>query len=338
MDARDELGAFAPAHGALEPAIAVAIGASGLSVILAGLYPVLDAADIEANWMAPAGLATAGAAVLAALVGVFRAEERGRWGRALGKPVILASVGAGLFVYLYGAIHGGSIRLDNLADWVDPTVLRAVAPDLARGAVNTLKAAATAEVLAIIVGLVIATLSLSPRKLARRTAVAYVDVVRGLPLVMLALLIYYATPSIGITLGPFVGLVVILTVNASAYIAEIFRAGIQSVPRGQMDAARSLGMPHASAMLHIVIPQAVRSVIPPLVSEFIALVKDTALVIFVIGFTATTRDISGAARQTSASTFSIAPLFGAAVMYLLITIPTARIVGRVERRLRVGLA
>ena len=186
--------------------------------------------------------------------------------------------------------------------------------------------------------MIVATFALSPRKSMRYPAVAYVDLIRGLPLVVLAFLVHFGLPNLGITLGDFVSPVVILTINASAYCAEIFRAGIQSLPKGQTDAARSLGMPESTTMLFVVIPQAVRSVIPPLVSEFIALIKDTAVVIAIIGFTDASRDLFGAARAAASSTFSPTPYVSAAIVYLIVTVPLARIVGKLERRVRARLA
>jgi ABC-type amino acid transport system permease subunit len=159
-----------------------------------------------------------------------------------------------------------------------------------------------------------------------------VDVIRGLPLLMLLLLLYFGLTYVGVTLNVFVASVLGLTINSSAYVAEIFRAGIQSIERGQMDAARSLGMPHGTAMLFVVIPQAVRRVIPPLTNEFIALVKDTSLV-SILGSTVATRELLQAARQSVATTFSPTPFMAASILYLAVTLPLIRLVTRLERRM-----
>jgi polar amino acid transport system permease protein len=175
-------------------------------------------------------------------------------------------------------------------------------------------------------------MEISSRRWLRLPAVAYVDIVRGLPLLMLLLLIHFGLPFLGITLPTIVSAVAALTINASAYIAEIFRAGIQSIERGQMDAARSLGMPYLTGMLFIVIPQAVRRVIPPLTSEFIALVKDTSLV-SIIGATVASRELLQAARSSASSTFSPTPFMAASIVYLAITLPLTRVVNWLERRI-----
>jgi polar amino acid transport system permease protein len=125
---------------------------------------------------------------------------------------------------------------------------------------------------------------------------------------------------------------VALAMNSSAYVAEIFRAGIQAVDKGQMDAARSLGMPHATAMVQVVIPQAFRKVIPPLTNEFVALVKDTSLLI-IIGATVSQRELLTAARQLSSVTFSATPFMTASIAYLVITLPLIQVVRRLERGL-----
>ncbi|MEO7803417.1 MAG: amino acid ABC transporter permease, partial [Actinomycetota bacterium] len=123
-----------------------------------------------------------------------------------------------------------------------------------------------------------------------------------------------------------------LTLNSAAYVAEIFRAGIQSVDRGQTEAARSLGMPHATTMIYVVIPQAVRRVIPPLMNEFIALLKDSSLVA-VLGATIAERELLKVARDGAAAFVSATPYVMASISYLLMTIPLTALVGRLEKRL-----
>ncbi len=114
-----------------------------------------------------------------------------------------------------------------------------------------------------------------------------------------------------------------LTITYGAYMAEVYRAGLESVPRGQMEAARSLGMSHGGAMRHVVVPQAVRKVIPPLLNDFIALMKDTALV-SAIGFVEVVR----AGTDVQIKTFNSSGLMLGAILFLLITIPLARLVDR----------
>jgi len=209
--------------------------------------------------------------------------------------------------------------------------MSAIWRDILKAALNTLKYAVTAQAFAIVFGLFVAMMTLSKRRRFRIPANTFVDVVRGLPLLMLMLLMYFGPTYVGIS-ATFASGVAALAVNSSAYVAEIFRAGIQAVDKGQMDAARSLGMPYATAMVQVVIPQAFRKVIPPLTNEFVALVKDTSLLV-IIGATVSQRELLGAARQLSASTFSATPFMTASIGFLVITLPLIQIVRRLEQRL-----
>lgn len=173
---------------------------------------------------------------------------------------------------------------------------------------------------------------------ARTVAVVYIDVWRGLPLLLVILLFYLSFPYLDVPvlsgLSGFQTGVLALAVVYSAYMAEILRAGIESVERGQIEAARSLGMTHVQSMRRVVLPQAVRRVLPPLMNEFIILSKDTSLV----GVIAVNEVVS-VARNTQAVTFNSSALTVAAVYYLVFTLPLIRIVdgyiGR-ERRRRGG--
>lgn len=335
------LGPFAPEQGPRSAAAVAAVATGATAVAAASLRVALDRAapGTSHRGLGTLALALAVLGMGSALVGLFAVATRGRRGRGLVGAGLALNVAGGLAAFLYGAAHDGSLRPGRFADaYLDVALMRLIAGDLARGMINTIKLAGVSEVLAIVVGLVVATFYLSIRRWLHAPAVTYVDVVRGLPLIVLTSLIFGGLPKLGVTLDPFVAAVLALTINASAYIAEIFRAGIQSLARGQMDAARSLGMPYGTGMLYVVIPQAVRAVIPPLMSEFIALVKDTAIVLAIIGFTVRSADLFGSARTAAASTFSPTPYIAAAIGYLIITVPLARLVGRLEKRLRAGLA
>lgn len=329
MSALSTLGPFAPATGRplLSTRLAVALAmATGIATVarISEFKPLGDQAVLL-------GLL----ALSASLVARYQTQARSQAGlREATVASVVAVVGI-VVAFLVGAQQAGTLRLDRFAAaYLDADILNALPAALARGLRNTLVAAALAEILAIAVGLVVATLALSPRKRVRYPAVVYTDVVRGLPLLVLTSLVFFGSTKIGLRLGPFQAIVVSLAINASAYCAEIFRAGIQAVPTGQMEAARSLGMPHILAMQHVVIPQAVRQVIPPLVSEFIALIKDTAIVFSIVGFTVKGADVFGVARTAAASTFSPTPYLAAAVTYLIFTVPLARFVGRLEHRMR----
>src|SRR5436190_23582705 len=130
--------------------------------------------------------------------------------------------------------------------------------------------------------------------------------------------------------------IIIFSMNTGAYAAEVFRAGIQSIERGQIEAARSLGMSYLQAMRYAIVPQAVRRVIPPLLNEFVILIKDTSLV-FVLGLTLQQLELYGMARAGYSSTFNATFFVAAAAGYLAATLPLIGAVNAVERRLRSGL-
>lgn len=159
---------------------------------------------------------------------------------------------------------------------------------------------------------------------------AYVEGLRGTPLLVQIIFIYYALPQLlGVDLAPMLAAVLALTLNSSAYVAEIFRAGIASVDPGQSEAARALGMSQAQAMRHVILPQAVRNVLPPLTNEGIALLKDSSLV-SIIGMAELTRAGQELASQLAAP-LAIWP--AVALFYLLATLPLTRLSAALERRL-----
>jgi len=194
-------------------------------------------------------------------------------------------------------------------------------------------------------GLVLAVLRQLPgRALApvRWLTIAYIDVFRGIPLLLLVLIIFGSfgaltvqgviPESIGIPRwfglpDPFWYGVLAITITYGAYMAEVYRAGIEAVPAGQVEAARSLGMSHGQAMRFVIVPQAVRKVIPPLLNDFIALMKDTSL-ISVIGLI----EVVQAGRDIQAETFNSSALTLGAIFFLLVTIPLARLVDRLIAR------
>jgi polar amino acid transport system permease protein len=205
----------------------------------------------------------------------------------------------------------------------------------------TVKLSVISGVLSLLWGLVLARLRQLPgRALApvRFLAIAYIDAFRGIPLLLVLLLLsgflsaaqfegvipeWLGLPTWFGETSPFWWGVMGLTITYGAYMAEVYRAGIEAVPRGQMEAARSLGMSHGQAMRFVIVPQAVRTVIPPLLNDFIALMKDTSLVgilgaleVVQVGFDVQTEQITGSA------------LVLGAILFLIITIPLARAVDR----------
>jgi polar amino acid transport system permease protein len=202
---------------------------------------------------------------------------------------------------------------------------------LLRGLVVTLELAFVSEACILVLGLIIALFRISRIGVFRFLAALYIDIIRGMPLLLQIIIIYFGLTYLGLNLSRFVAGVVALTVCYAAYEAEIFRAGIESIHKGQMEAARSLGMTYLQSMRFVVLPQAVRRVIPPLSNEFIALLKDTALV-SVIGL----GEMMLRARELMGTKASVTPLMVAAFFYLMITIPLMRLVQYTEKRLSKG--
>lgn len=245
-------------------------------------------------------------------------------------------------VALYALFGLAVVAVATVADWdriqtsfADVELARRMFPDvLTIAAKNTILYTAAAYSFGAVLGLVLALMKLSTIGPYRWLGTFYVEIFRGLPALLTIFLIAFGLPlALGIRI-PFgvLGRVTLgLGLVAAAYIAEIFRAGIQAVPKGQMEAARSLGMSQGRAMATIVIPQAIRIVIPPLTNELVLLIKDTSL-IFVIGTTPVTKELTKFGRDIMAETFNATPLIVVGLVYLAITIPLTRLVAQLEKR------
>jgi polar amino acid transport system permease protein len=189
------------------------------------------------------------------------------------------------------------------------------------------------EAAVLIVGLLIALLRTSRAPALfplRLLGTVYVDLFRGVPSILLIFLIGFGVPALrlsGLPTDPIVLGAIALTLAYSAYVAEVYRAGIHSVHRGQRDAALAIGLTDAQAMRHVILPQAVRRVAQPLLNDFVALQKEVAL-ISIIGPLEAFR----IAQIVEAETFNYTPLIAAAVLYLCVTVPLARVVDRMGGR------
>lgn len=196
--------------------------------------------------------------------------------------------------------------------------------------------------LALIWGLILATLRQLPGKglmPVRFVTIAYIDVFRGVPLLLLILLIYGGIPSLdflpeSLRHPEFLGKkdnfwfgVLAITITYGAYMAEVYRSGIESVPGGQMEAARSLGMSHGQAMRSVILPQAVRKVFAPLLNDFIALTKDTTLVSVIA-----LNEVVLVGNDIQSETFNSSALTLGALMFLVLTLPLARLVDKLIAR------
>ena len=202
-------------------------------------------------------------------------------------------------------------------------------PLLLAGAGVTIEITAIAVGLGFVFGLITSVCRLSGVKILNILAVCYVNIIRGTPLLVQIFLIYFALPMIiGERINPFVAAVAACAVYSGAYVAEIFRAGIQSVDKGQMEAGRSLGLSWMQTMRYIILPQAFKHVIPPLGNEFISMTKETSLV-SVIGFEELTRRGQLIIAKTYGS-FEI--WLTVAFIYLVMTFTIAQLVSYLERR------
>lgn len=202
-------------------------------------------------------------------------------------------------------------------------------PLLLVGAGVTIKITALSVALGVVIGLFVGIARISRIRILRILAAIYVDFFRGTPLLVQIFLVYFALPVItGQRVDPFVAAIGSCGINSGAYVAEIFRAGIQSIDKGQMEAGRSLGMTWVQTMRYIIVPQAFKRVIPPLGNEFIALLKDSSLV-SVIGFEELTRR----GQLIIAKTYgSLEIWLSVAVIYLAMTLTISQFVAYLERR------
>ena len=204
-------------------------------------------------------------------------------------------------------------------------------PLLLLGAGVTIKITAISVMLGVIIGMFMGISRICNVKIIRIIAAVYVDFIRGTPLLMQIFLVYFALPIIsGQRIDPYIAAISACGINSGAYVAEIFRAGIQAIDVGQMEAGRSLGMSWAQTMRYIIIPQAFKQVIPPLGNEFIALLKDSSLV-SVIGFEELTRRGQLIIAQTYGS---LEIWTSVAIIYLAMTLTISRFVAYLERRFR----
>jgi polar amino acid transport system permease protein len=187
-----------------------------------------------------------------------------------------------------------------------------------------------------VLGLSLALLRLSSIRAYRWFAACFIEIFRGLPALLTIILVGFITPiALGISFPKILGVstsgIVALALVAGAYLAETIRAGIEAVPKGQVEAARSLGMTHTQTLRLIVVPQAFKIVIPPLTNELVLLLKDTSL-LAVLGVTAEQREITKFARDAANQGFNATPLIVAGLAYLVITIPLTRLVAVLEKR------
>jgi polar amino acid transport system permease protein len=204
-------------------------------------------------------------------------------------------------------------------------------PSLLQGAVITIAVSLLAFALALLFGLVFGIARMSRVAPVRGAAACYIQFIRGTPLLLQLFFIYYVLPYVGIVLTPFVSGVLGLTMNYAAYMAEVFRSGIQAIPKGQWEAGSSVGMSRALLMRRIILPQAIRIIVPALGNFFVSIFKDSALVSVI-----TLRDLMFSGQLLASATYKHFEIFTmVAVIYFLISYPTAKLVEWVEAKIDV---
>lgn len=240
--------------------------------------------------------------------------------------LLVAGIGIALIFADWASIQRNFFRPDIAADMF-PQVLT-------RFALNTLLYTLAAFVFGLVLALALALMRLSPVGPYRWIASAYVELFRSIPALVTILIINFGIPiAFGFRIpGGLFGIAAVgLGLVAAAYMAETIRAGIEAVPNGQSEAARSLGMRPGQAMFSIVLPQAFRIIIPPLTNEFVLLIKDTSL-LFVVGTTPLTRELTKYSRDVVTERRNATPFIVAAFIYLVITLPLTFLVRRLEKR------
>lgn len=198
-----------------------------------------------------------------------------------------------------------------------------------KGVQFTLLISAMGVFFGFILGLIISLVRMSSMSILKFIATSYIEIMRGTPMLVQLFIIHYSLAAFDIKFTPIQSGILTLSLNSAAYLAEIFRAGIQGVDRGQLEAARSLGMPHKKAMRHIILPQAFKGVLPAIGNEFVVIIKESSIVSF-IGV----MDIMYQAQILRGSTFApLNPLLVAAIIYFIMTFVLSKLLGVWERKL-----
>ncbi|MBT2286734.1 amino acid ABC transporter substrate-binding protein/permease [Paenibacillus polymyxa] len=225
---------------------------------------------------------------------------------------------------------GENAQVANLGRW---ELIQKSLPSLLKGLGKTLLYTIVSLFFAFIIGLIFGFMKVGQNKFLRGVATVFVDIFRGIPLIVLAFFIYFGIPqAMGFTMPLFLAAILTLSLNAGAYVTEIIRGGIQSIDRGQMEAARSLGLPYRKAMIKIVIPQAVRVMIPSFINQMVITLKDTSI-LSVIGLV----ELTQSGKIVIARTFSSFDIWlTVAVMYLIVIITLTKIADYLEVKVRRG--
>lgn len=215
----------------------------------------------------------------------------------------------------------------------NPDVIASSLPALLRGFLNTLLLGLFSIIIGIAAGLAISLVRLYAPKPLRWLAVGYIDIFRALPVLVVLILIYYALPFVGIRFSSWTSATLAFVFIMSAYSAEVFRSGIESIPKGQFEAAQALGLTFLQTLYKVILPQAVKVVIPPATSNCVSMFKDTSL-----ASTVALPELLKEANDAQALYANPSPLIGAALVYLAFLWPMVRLVGYLEKRSKAATA
>lgn len=217
--------------------------------------------------------------------------------------------------------------MDFVETFLNWEVFQRTFPMLWKGVWNTIALAGVILTLGAIWGVIVCLIRLYAPKPFRILAIIYIDVFRAIPILVLLVLVYFALPFVGIRLSSFTAAALALSLVFSSFTAEVFRAGIQAIPKGQLEAAEALGLPFRVTIWKVILPQALRIAIPPHTSNSVAIAKDTSLASVVA-----MPDLLKQATDAQALTANPTPLIVAAIMYLIVLLPAVRLVSYLERR------
>jgi polar amino acid transport system permease protein len=215
-----------------------------------------------------------------------------------------------------------------IQSFFNPEIIAASWPIVRAGLKNTLLLSLLVVPLGLLGGLILALLASAKAPMVRWPLMAWVDFFRAFPPLVLLILLFAGLPFAGLELGGFVCVAIAFFLNTGAYYGEILRAGIDSVPAGQIEAARSTGLSRLQAMTHVVLPQAVRNVLAPLAGNTLELIKTTS-----IATTVALPELLRSARVAQESTYNPTPLTAAALIYFVLLWPLTRVVARLERKM-----
>ena len=217
---------------------------------------------------------------------------------------------------------------DLVQEFFNIDIMRKVAPLILTGFLQTIVLCVLLIPIGLVGGLLAMLASTNRSRLIRWPAIVFIDLFRSFPPLVLLIFIFAGLPFVGIRLSPTLSICVAFFLNASSYYGEIYRAGVESVPHGQVEAARSTGLSAAQAFIHVTLPQAVRNVLPELLSNTVELVKLTTLASII-----SAPELLHSADLARSLTFNTSPLVMAGLIYLAMLLPFVRIIRRLEHRL-----